>query len=248
LLHLLIRSLLAPPARLLYRPVVRGADNIPERGPVLLAANHHAAVDTAVLGVVSPRSVKFLGKAEYFAGRGVKGRLFAGFLSALGYVPVERGNAKAGLAALEAARTVLDAGGVFGIYPEGTRSLDGRLHRGHTGVAALALATGAVVVPVALSGTEKVQPVGKRIPGSPVSACASVRRSTSPVTPDSMPRPPSAEPSPTRSCTRSWNSRSRSTWTRITSTRRRTRRRTTTAITRRRARTQREPARTFPGK
>lgn len=164
MLHLLIRGLLAPLARLLYRPVVRGADNVPERGAVLLAANHHAAVDTAVLGIVSPRSVKFLGKAEYFAGKGLKGRLFAGFLSALGYVPVERGNAKAGLAALEAARAVLHDGGVFGIYPEGTRSLDGRLHRGHTGVAALALATGAVVVPVALSGTEKVQPVGKRIP------------------------------------------------------------------------------------
>src|SRR5439155_26171911 len=96
--------------------------------------------------------------------KGPKGRLVAGFLSALGYVPVERGNAMAGMAALEAARKVLEAGDVFAIYPEGTRSLDGRLHRGHTGVGALALATGAKVVPVALSGTERVQPVGKRFP------------------------------------------------------------------------------------
>jgi 1-acyl-sn-glycerol-3-phosphate acyltransferase len=164
LLHLLIRRVLAPLARAVYRPVVRGAGNVPSRGPVLLAANHRAAVDTAVLGIVTPRPVRFLGKAEYFAGGGVKGRLMAALVSALGYVPVERGNAMAGLAALESARKVLDDGGVFGIYPEGTRSLDGRLHRGHTGVAALALATGAVVVPVALSGTDKVQPVGKRMP------------------------------------------------------------------------------------
>jgi 1-acyl-sn-glycerol-3-phosphate acyltransferase len=105
-----------------------------------------------------------LGKAEYFQGKGIKGRFTANFLSALGYVPVERGNAAAGLAALEAARKVLDHGDVFGIYPEGTRSLDGRLYRGHTGVAALALTTGATVVPVAIIGTERVQPIGKRIP------------------------------------------------------------------------------------
>jgi 1-acyl-sn-glycerol-3-phosphate acyltransferase len=82
----------------------------------------------------------------------------------LGYVPVERGNAAAGLSALEAARKVIEAGNAFAIYPEGTRSLDGRLHRGHTGVGALALATGAKVVPIALAGTEKVQPIGKRFP------------------------------------------------------------------------------------
>ncbi|PRX44264.1 1-acyl-sn-glycerol-3-phosphate acyltransferase [Prauserella shujinwangii] len=164
MLHLLIRWLLAPLARALYRPDVRGADKVPLDGPVILAANHRSAVDTAVIPIVTPRPVKFLGKAEYFAGRGLRGRFVANFLAALGYVPVERGNAKAGLAALEAARKVLDAGGAFGIYPEGTRSLDGRLHRGHTGVGALALATGATVVPVALTGTERLLPVGRRIP------------------------------------------------------------------------------------
>ncbi|HKS45533.1 MAG TPA: lysophospholipid acyltransferase family protein [Amycolatopsis sp.] len=164
MLHLLIRHVLAPLACLVYRPEVHGAEKFPATGPVILAANHRAAVDTAVIAIVAPRRVSFLGKAEYFTGNGVKGRFVGGCVRALGYVPVERGNAAAGLSALEAARKVLDEGGTFGIYPEGTRSLDGRLHRGHTGVGALALATGAKVVPVALSGTERVQPVGKRFP------------------------------------------------------------------------------------
>jgi 1-acyl-sn-glycerol-3-phosphate acyltransferase len=164
LLQLFVRFVLGPLTRLLYRPTVHGVAGIPLAGPVIFAANHLAALDTGVLTFVTPRQVKFLGKAEYFTGTGCKGRFVAGFLAGLGYVPVERGNAQAGLAALAAARKVLDAGGAFGIYPEGTRSLDGRLHRGHTGVGALALATGAVVIPVALSGTERLQPAGKRIP------------------------------------------------------------------------------------
>ncbi|WP_216214204.1 lysophospholipid acyltransferase family protein [Amycolatopsis aidingensis] len=164
MLHTLIRLTLAPLARLIYRPEVSGAERVPATGPVVLAANHRAAVDTAVLSLVTPRRVRFLGKAEYFTGRGLRGRAMAALLGALGYVPVRRGDAKAGLAALEEGRRVLAAGEVFGIYPEGTRSLDGRLHRGHTGVAALALATGAKVVPVALHGTERVQPVGARLP------------------------------------------------------------------------------------
>jgi 1-acyl-sn-glycerol-3-phosphate acyltransferase len=164
LIALLVRFVLGPLVRTIYRPRVDGVENVPAEGPVLLASNHRAALDTGMITFVTPRQVKFLGKAEYFVGKGIKGRLMAGFLGGLGYVPVERGNAQAGLAALEAARKVLDAGGVFAIYPEGTRSLDGRLHRGHTGVAALALATGAKVVPVAMFGTEKLQPNGARIP------------------------------------------------------------------------------------
>lgn len=162
--HLLVRWLLAPLTRLLYRPIVIGADRVPRTGPVIIASNHRAAVDTAVISLTAGRPVSFLGKAEYFTGSGPKGRMLAAFLTALGYIPVDRTNAKAGLSALHAARTVLDAGGAFAIYPEGTRSLDGRLHRGHTGVASLALTTGARVVPVALLGTERVQPVGARFP------------------------------------------------------------------------------------
>jgi 1-acyl-sn-glycerol-3-phosphate acyltransferase len=163
-LQLLIRGALAPLARFVYRPQVEGVENVPTSGPVLFAPNHRSAIDTAVLALVSPRPVRFLGKAEYFSGRGLKGRALAAFLTALGYVPVERGNAMAGLAALGAAREVLEAGETFAIYPEGTRSLDGRLHRGHTGVGSLALETGATVVPVALSGTERLLPVGKKVP------------------------------------------------------------------------------------
>jgi 1-acyl-sn-glycerol-3-phosphate acyltransferase len=170
LLQLLVRRVLSPLARLVYRPEVHGAENVPLTGPVIFAANHRAAVDTFLIPVVAPRRVSFLAKAEYFVGRGPKGRLFAAFLRALDYVPVERGNAAAGMAALEAARKVLENGEAFGIYPEGTRSLDGRVHRGHTGVGALALSTGAKVVPVALTGTEKMLPIGKKVP-RPAKVC-----------------------------------------------------------------------------
>ncbi|GAY10876.1 1-acyl-sn-glycerol-3-phosphate acyltransferase [Pseudonocardia sp. N23] len=163
-MQFLIRWIIRPLAMLLWRPKAEGIEGVPATGPVIFASNHRAAVDTAVIPLVAPRPVAFLAKAEYFTGHSLKSRFGARFLSALGYVPVERGNAKAGLAALDAGRGVLEAGGAFGIYPEGTRSLDGRLHRGHTGVATLALTTGAVVVPVGLLGTEKVQPVGVRIP------------------------------------------------------------------------------------
>jgi 1-acyl-sn-glycerol-3-phosphate acyltransferase len=163
-LQFLIRRVAAPLTRAIYRPTVTGADNVAATGPVILAANHLSAVDTAVIPFVLPRPVAFLGKAEYFEGTGPKRRFIAAFLGALGFVPVKRGDAHAGISALSTAAEVLTAGGVFGIYPEGTRSLDGRLHRGYTGVAQLALSTGAVVVPVALSGTDRVQPVGKRLP------------------------------------------------------------------------------------
>lgn len=164
MLQQLIKYIIAPLARLIYRPVVDGAARVPRTGPLIIAANHLSAVDTWVIPFVSPRPVAFLGKAEYFKGKGLRGRFFAAFLSALGFVPVERGNAQAALASLGAARQVLDAGGAFGIYPEGTRSRDGRLHKGKTGVAQLALSTGAPVVPVALFGTDRLLPHGKKLP------------------------------------------------------------------------------------
>ncbi|MGB3443642.1 MAG: lysophospholipid acyltransferase family protein [Actinophytocola sp.] len=143
---------------------VEGREHLPRTGAVVLASNHLSFIDSVVIRLAAPRRVTFLAKDEYFTGRGLRGRLVRWFFTAVGSVPVSRGSHRAAQAALDTAREVLDGGNVFGIYPEGTRSLDGKLYRGRTGVAWLALATGAPVVPVALAGTERLQPVGKRVP------------------------------------------------------------------------------------
>jgi 1-acyl-sn-glycerol-3-phosphate acyltransferase len=163
-LYEVIRRTLAPAAKLIYAPNVEGLANVPRRGAVILAGNHLSFVDSVVIPLVAGRQVAFLAKSEYFSGRSPRQRLVGGLLGALGHVPVERGKGRASLAALDVATEVLDRGGAFGIYPEGTRSLDGRLHRGHTGVAQLALTTGAPVVPLALIGTDRMMPVGVRVP------------------------------------------------------------------------------------
>jgi 1-acyl-sn-glycerol-3-phosphate acyltransferase len=141
-----------------------GREHVPAAGPVILASNHLSFIDSVVLRLAAPRRVIFLAKAEYFTGRGLRGRLMRWFFTAVGSVPVSRGQHRAATAALDTALEVLGRGDAFGIYPEGTRSLDGRLYRGRTGVAWLALASGAPVVPVALAGTDRLQPVGKRLP------------------------------------------------------------------------------------
>jgi 1-acyl-sn-glycerol-3-phosphate acyltransferase len=158
------RSVLAPLARMVYRPVVEGRENVPKRGAVIIASNHLSFIDSVVLPLVAPRPVVFLAKAEYFTGTGVKGWFTRGFFQAINAVPVERGTHRAAQASLDAALTALTEGNAFGIYPEGKRSLDGRLYRGRPGVAWLALTSGAPVVPVALAGTDQVQPVGTRLP------------------------------------------------------------------------------------
>jgi 1-acyl-sn-glycerol-3-phosphate acyltransferase len=141
-----------------------GHAHLPAHGPVILASNHLSFIDSVVIRFAAPRRVTFLTKAEYFAGRGLRGRVVRWFFTAVGSVPVARGQHRAAQAALDTALGVLADDRVFGIYPEGTRSLDGRLYRGRTGVAWLALTSGAPVVPVALHGTERLQPVGKRLP------------------------------------------------------------------------------------
>ena len=141
-----------------------GREHLPATGAVIVASNHLSFIDSVVIRLAAPRRVTFLAKAEYFTGRGLRGRLVRWFFTAVGSVPVRRGSHRAAQASLETAREVLDGGNVFGIYPEGTRSLDGRLYRGRTGVGWLALTTNAPVVPVALEGTERLQPVGKRLP------------------------------------------------------------------------------------
>ncbi len=159
-----IKSVLAVLFRVLWRPTVTGLENIPRRGPVILASNHLSFVDSMVIPLVVPRRVAFLAKSDYYTGSGVKGTLSRWWFEGFGMIPVDRDDTRAAQASLDAALEVLSGGGVFGIYPEGTRSRDGLLYRGRTGVAWLAMTSGAPVVPVALVGTDRLQPVGSRRP------------------------------------------------------------------------------------
>ncbi|MCM2577091.1 lysophospholipid acyltransferase family protein [Streptomyces meridianus] len=162
--RILLKAILGFLMRVLYRPKVEGLDAIPGSGPVILAGNHVTFVDSMFLSLVVERPVAFIGKDEYVTGTGVKGRLMAWFFTTVGMIPVDRDGGRGGVAALMTGRRILDEGRVFGIYPEGTRSPDGRLYRGRTGVSRLALMTGAPVVPFAMIGTDKVQPGGKGVP------------------------------------------------------------------------------------
>jgi 1-acyl-sn-glycerol-3-phosphate acyltransferase len=148
----------------LCRPLMTGLERVPANGPVIVASNHLSAIDTLFLSVLLRRRVTFLAKAEYFNRSGLRGRLMLGLMSACGFVAVDRSSPAAGRAAVDRGLQVLAAGGVFGVYPEGTRSTDGRLYRGRTGVARLALESGAPVLPVALIGTSRVLPPGRRLP------------------------------------------------------------------------------------
>ncbi|MFM9595885.1 lysophospholipid acyltransferase family protein [Streptomyces scabiei] len=160
----LIKAVLGPIMRLMFRPRVEGAEHIPGDGPVILAGNHLTFIDSMILPLVCDRQVVFIGKDEYVTGKGIKGRLMAWFFTGVGMIPVDRDGGRGGVAALMTGRRVLDEGRMFGIYPEGTRSPDGRLYRGRTGIARLTLMTGAPVVPFAMIGTDKIQPGGAGLP------------------------------------------------------------------------------------
>ncbi|MER7663333.1 MULTISPECIES: lysophospholipid acyltransferase family protein [unclassified Streptomyces] len=160
----LIKAVLGPFLRLMFRPRVEGTENIPGTGPVILAGNHLTFIDSMILPLVCARPVYFIGKDEYVTGKGLKGRAMAWFFTGCGMIPVDRDGANGGVAALMTGRRVLEEGRVFGIYPEGTRSPDGRLYRGRTGIARLTLMTGAPVVPFAVIGTDKLQPGGAGLP------------------------------------------------------------------------------------
>ncbi|NNH05378.1 lysophospholipid acyltransferase family protein [Microbacterium ulmi] len=164
LTYTLGRFVIGPVARLVYRPRVEGKANVPPSGPVIFASNHLSFIDSVAIPVAAPRPVHFLAKSSYFDGKGVSGWLSREFFTAIGAIPVQRGAGQAALDALEQQRQLLEAGKAVALYPEGTRSLDGRLYRGRTGVAFLALQTGAPVVPVGLVGTDKVMPVGAKMP------------------------------------------------------------------------------------
>jgi len=155
---------LGPLLRLLFRPWVEGAAHVPEEGPAIFASNHLSFSDSIFLPLVVGRRLTFPAKSDYFTGKGVKGRLTALFFRGVGQIPIDRSGGRASMAALEAGKKLLDQGELFGIYPEGTRSPDGRLYRGKTGVARLALETGAPVLPVAMIDTRLVQPPGQVVP------------------------------------------------------------------------------------
>src|SRR6187200_1069927 len=159
-----MQRVVPPLAKAVWRPRVFGIEHVPRTGGVLLASNHLSFFDSVVIPVVAPREVAFLAKADYFNGRGVRGTLQRMWFEGLGMLPVDRDDTQAAIESLETALEVLGRGEAFGIYPEGSRSRDGRLYRGRTGVAHLALTAGVPVVPVGLIGTDRLQPVGSRLP------------------------------------------------------------------------------------
>jgi len=163
-MYTLLHTVVPPLAKLIWRPKVTGLENVPRTGPVILASNHVSFADSLVIPIVAPRKVVFLAKSDYFAGGGVKGTLQKAWFEGMGLIPVDRDDSRAALASLDTALEVLGRGEAFGIYPEGTRSRDGRLYRGRTGVAHLALTAGVPVVPVGLTGTDKLQPIDTTLP------------------------------------------------------------------------------------
>ena len=156
--------ILGPIIKVLFRPWVDGEENIPADGAAIFASNHLSFSDSIFLPLMVPRRMTFLAKSDYFTGSGLKGRLTAAFFKGVGQVPVDRSGGKAGEAALRSGLKVLRRGDLLGIYPEGTRSPDGRLYRGRTGVARMALEAGVPVLPVAMVGTDKAQPTGQKLP------------------------------------------------------------------------------------
>jgi 1-acyl-sn-glycerol-3-phosphate acyltransferase len=164
MLYEAIHAVVPPAAKLIWRPRVEGLANIPATGPVILASNHLSFADSLVIPFVVPRRVAFLAKGDYFTGTGVKGSLMRAWFEGIGMVPVDRDDTKSALGSLNVALEVLARGEAFGIYPEGARSRDGLLYRGRTGIAHLALTSGSPVVPVGLIGTERLQPIGAKVP------------------------------------------------------------------------------------
>jgi 1-acyl-sn-glycerol-3-phosphate acyltransferase len=159
-----VKMVLTPFLRVFFRPWVDGAEHLPEQGAAILASNHLSFSDSIFLPLVLTRRITFLAKADYFTGTGMKGKLTKGFFSVVGQVPVDRSGGAASEGALTTAARILREGNLLGLYPEGTRSPDGRLYRGKTGVARMALEAGVPVIPVAMINTDVVQPTGQKIP------------------------------------------------------------------------------------
>lgn len=161
---LLKNIVLGPLLKVLFRPWIRGVENVPSDGAAILASNHLSFSDSIFLPLMLRRPVVFLAKSEYFTGKGIKGTLSRWFFKGTGQLPIDRSGGKASEAALNTGLQVLSQGQLLGIYPEGTRSPDGRLFRGRTGIARMVLEAKVPVLPVAMIDTEKVQPIGRRLP------------------------------------------------------------------------------------
>jgi 1-acyl-sn-glycerol-3-phosphate acyltransferase len=153
--------LIGPVLKGIFRPYAEGTEHVPVEGPAILASNHLSYSDWLFMPLMIPRRVTFVAKAEYFTGRGLKGWLQRSFFSGAGQVPIDRSSGSAAAGAIATGLKVLGKGDLFGIYPEGTRSHDGRLYRGRTGVARMALDAKVPVIPVAVVGTDVVAPPGK---------------------------------------------------------------------------------------
>jgi 1-acyl-sn-glycerol-3-phosphate acyltransferase len=162
--HLLKYVLLGPLLRLVFRPRIEGLEHVPTTGAAIVAGNHLSFSDHFLMPAILKRRITFLAKAEYFTGPGLKGRLTAAFFRSAGQIPVDRSGKEAGQAAVREGLGVLGKGELLGIYPEGTRSHDGRLYKGKVGVAVMALKAGAPVVPCAMIGTFEAQPPGRKLP------------------------------------------------------------------------------------
>lgn len=156
--------LVGPWLRVLFRPWAEGVEHVPSKGPVIFASNHLSFSDSFFLPLVVPRPIVFLAKSDYFTGTGVKGWFTRAFFAGVGQVPVDRSGGRASEAAIHTALRVLDTGTLFGIYPEGTRSPNGTMYRGRTGVARIAMESGVPVIPVAMIGTYEIQPPHTMIP------------------------------------------------------------------------------------
>ena len=154
-------SLIGPWLRILWRPWTEGVENVPTQGPAIIVSNHLSFSDSFFMPLMVSRKVTFLAKSDYFTGRGIKGLFTKMFFAGAGQVPVDRSGGRASEAALLTALRILNEGNLLGIYPEGTRSGDGRLYRGRTGVARMALEAGVPVIPVAMIGTYEIQPPGQ---------------------------------------------------------------------------------------
>ena len=184
-------AVLGPLLKVLFRPKIIGRRNFPRSGAAILASNHVSFSDSIFLPLVAPRRITFLAKAEYFTGRGIKGMLTKAFFAGVGQVPIDRSGGRASEAAIQTGMRILANGDLLGIYPEGTRSPDGRLYRGRTGVVRMALEAGVPIVPVAMIGTYEIQPTGKIVPklkrvtiayGEPLDFSAYAEQSKDPAT------------------------------------------------------------------